>query len=159
MQAFDPRIVFESSNIETVQSLVAAGMGIAFVPKMMTRAKCKRIYSRLFAISCTMPSRTLVIASRKGRYLSKAAEAFIETMKTTVENHFSINSINIIAGLRSSKTGILERMVSTSDRSISARDDRLFLPGFRYNFTPRINNKGMPEKSSLYRLCRSDCKQ
>jgi len=34
------------------------------------------------------PSRTLVIASRKGRYLSKAAEAFIETMKQTVERHF-----------------------------------------------------------------------
>ena len=33
--AFEPHIVFESGNIETVQSLVAAGMGIAFVPQMV----------------------------------------------------------------------------------------------------------------------------
>ena len=35
---FQPHIVFESSNIETVQSLVAAGMGIAFVPQMVHAA-------------------------------------------------------------------------------------------------------------------------
>ncbi len=85
---FDPRIVFESSNIETVQSLVAAGMGIAFVPKMMTRAKSSEFIPVYLPIAAPSPSRTLVIASRKGRYLSKAAEAFIETMRTTVENHF-----------------------------------------------------------------------
>ncbi|UUZ96027.1 LysR family transcriptional regulator [Paenibacillus sp. P25] len=36
---FIPNIVFESSNIETVQSLVAAGMGIAFVPDMVSRGR------------------------------------------------------------------------------------------------------------------------
>lgn len=86
---FEPRIVFESSNIETVQSLVAAGMGIAFVPKMMTRAKSSEFIPAYLPIASPSPSRTLVIASRKGRYLSKAAEAFIETMKATMESHFN----------------------------------------------------------------------
>lgn len=86
---FEPRIVFESSNIETVQSLVAAGMGIAFVPKMMTRAKSSEFIPAYLPIAPPSPSRTLVIASRKGRYLSKAAEAFIETMKATMESHFN----------------------------------------------------------------------
>jgi LysR family transcriptional regulator, hydrogen peroxide-inducible genes activator len=35
------------------------------------------------------PTRTLVIAFRKGRYLSNAAEAFIETFKRTLESHNS----------------------------------------------------------------------
>lgn len=85
---FEPRVVFESGNIETVQSLVAAGMGIAFVPKMVTRAKWSEFAPVYLSLAPPTPSRTLVIASRKGRYLSKAAEAFIETMKSTVEHHF-----------------------------------------------------------------------
>ncbi|WP_274650533.1 LysR family transcriptional regulator [Paenibacillus humicola] len=84
---FEPRIVFESGNIETVQSLVAAGMGIAFVPKMVTRAKWTEL-APVYVPLAESPSRTLVAASRKGRYLSKAAEAFIDTMRETVERHF-----------------------------------------------------------------------
>ncbi|UVI27810.1 LysR family transcriptional regulator [Paenibacillus spongiae] len=85
---FEPRIVFESGNIETVQSLVAAGMGIAFVPKMIARAKRSEFMPVYLPLAAPVPSRTLVIASRKGRYLSKAAEAFITTMKTTLESHY-----------------------------------------------------------------------
>ncbi len=84
MQAgFTPNIVFESSNMETVQSLVAAGMGIAFVPNMVS----KRIWGELTPVHLSLndkPYRTLVIAYRKGRYLSKAAEAFIGTMRKTI---------------------------------------------------------------------------
>lgn len=80
---FDPRVVFESGNIETVQALVAAGMGIAFVPRMITRNDWKGrapVYLSLEG----KPTRTLVIAYRKGRYLSNAAEAFIETFTRTL---------------------------------------------------------------------------
>lgn len=86
---FSPNIVFESSNIETIQSLVAAGMGIAFVPKMITRAPRSEFTPLYLALGDPAPSRTLVIASRKGRYLSRAAEAFIRTMKRTVEQHYN----------------------------------------------------------------------
>jgi LysR family hydrogen peroxide-inducible transcriptional activator len=80
-----PKIVFESSNMETVQSLVAAGMGIAFVPLLIS----KRIRSELAPVYLRIkgePTRTLVIAHRKSRYLSKAAEAFIATMKTVISD-------------------------------------------------------------------------
>lgn len=79
-----PNIVFESSNMETVQSLVAAGMGIAFVPYLIS----KRSFSELSPVHLTLegrPTRTLVIAYRKGRYLSKAAEAFVSTMKEVMQ--------------------------------------------------------------------------
>lgn len=79
---FTPRIVFESSNMETIQSLVAGGMGIAFVPKMLTRVKNADFAPTYLTLS-PKPTRTLVIASRKGRYLSKAADAFIRTLNKT----------------------------------------------------------------------------
>ncbi|OPA72870.1 transcriptional regulator [Paenibacillus selenitireducens] len=85
---FTPRIVFESSNMETVQSLVAAGMGIAFVPHFIARAKRSEFIPAYLAIEDPSPKRTLVIAYRKGRYLSKAAEAFIEVFKTTMREQF-----------------------------------------------------------------------
>jgi DNA-binding transcriptional LysR family regulator len=78
----EPRVVFESGNIETVQSLVAAGMGLAFVPQMVARTPgtpLSPVYLRLKSA----PTRTLVIASRSGRYRSKAARAFIETLRET----------------------------------------------------------------------------
>lgn len=82
---FTPQIVFESSNIETVQSLVAGGMGIAFVPQMLTRAKGADFTPAYLPLN-PRPTRTLVIASRKGRYLSKAADAFIRTLNNTIRN-------------------------------------------------------------------------
>ncbi|SDR78286.1 DNA-binding transcriptional regulator, LysR family [Paenibacillaceae bacterium GAS479] len=88
---FQPRIVFESSNIETVQSLVAAGMGVAFIPHMIAHGR-RSEFTPHFCSLVGKPSRTLVIASRKGRYLSKAAEVFIETMKAAVSKHYGQNT-------------------------------------------------------------------
>lgn len=85
---FSPRTAFESSNIETVQSLVAAGMGVAFVPQMIARSPVNGhapVYVRLEGA----PSRTLVIAYRKGRYLSNAAEAFILTFRETTKRLYA----------------------------------------------------------------------
>lgn len=80
---FEPHVVFESGNIETVQALVAAGMGIAFMPKMITR-KDWAGRAPVFLTLEGRPTRTLVIAYRKGRYLSNAAEAFISTFQETL---------------------------------------------------------------------------
>ncbi|WP_334071514.1 MULTISPECIES: LysR family transcriptional regulator [Paenibacillus] len=85
---FEPNVVFESNNIETVQSLVAAGMGITLVPRFIARAKRSELIP-VYVPLASSPSRTLVIAYRKGRYLSKAAEAFIDTFKTTLAERYS----------------------------------------------------------------------
>lgn len=76
---FEPRVVFESSNIETVQSLVAAGMGIAFIPSMIAGGRIGPLTPSFLKLE-GHPYRTLVIAYRKNRYLSKAAEAFMDTL-------------------------------------------------------------------------------
>lgn len=88
---FEPNVVFESNNIETVQSLVAAGMGITLVPRFIARAKRSELIPAYLPLAAPAPSRTLVIAYRKGRYLSKAAEAFIETFKKTMEERQSLH--------------------------------------------------------------------
>lgn len=73
---FRPRIVFESSNIQTVQSLVAAGMGLSFAPKMITLAP-GTIEPPVYLRMVDKPYRTLVVAYRKDRPLSRPAEAFV----------------------------------------------------------------------------------
>lgn len=83
---FTPNIVFESSNIETVQALVGAGMGIAFVPHMITRGVWSEMAPAYFSLS-QHPTRTLVIAYRKGRYISKAVEAFMTTFREVVDSN------------------------------------------------------------------------
>ncbi|GAB6990240.1 LysR family transcriptional regulator [Paenibacillus pini] len=81
---FDPHVVFESNNMETVQSLVATGMGITLVPRFIARAPRSEFVPVYLPLADPVPSRTLVVAYRRGRYLSKAAEAFIETFKKTM---------------------------------------------------------------------------
>lgn len=77
---FTPNIVFESTNIETVQSLVAAGMGVAFTPVMIAESKKGRFVPVYKTLTSPSPSRTLVVAQRRGRYFTKAAEVFIDTL-------------------------------------------------------------------------------
>lgn len=82
---FEPHVVFESTNIETVQSLVASGLGVGFIPKMVTRTRRSAHTPVFLPISDLKPTRTLVIGYKKGRYLSKAAESFIHIMSKVVE--------------------------------------------------------------------------
>lgn len=78
---FAPKVVFESSNIETVQSLVAAGMGVAFVPQMVARAGWSQHAPAYVSIrEPYTPYRTIVIAHKRDRYMSRAADVFIRTM-------------------------------------------------------------------------------
>lgn len=81
---FSPNVVFESSNIETVQSLVAAGMGISLVPKMVAKTRGSEFTPAYVSLEGE-PTRTVVIAYKKDRYLSKAAEAFMKTVADVLQ--------------------------------------------------------------------------
>ncbi len=85
---FEPRTVFESNNIETIQSLVCAGMGVAFVPRMVMRSSHKDDFAPVYVrLIDPVPRRTIVIAYREQRYLSQAAHAFIQVMKDQIMMH------------------------------------------------------------------------
>lgn len=66
-----PKVVYESAEIETVQALVAAGLGVSIVPAMV------RLPSGIAYLELTSPSpsRTLSLACRSVDSLSPAAAA------------------------------------------------------------------------------------
>ena len=76
MLASSRNIVFESSNIETVQSLVAAGMGLLSSHNDDTNQRQAEFTPAYLPFS-TQPYRDTSHRQPQRRYLSKAAEAFI----------------------------------------------------------------------------------
>jgi Transcriptional regulator len=78
---FSPRIILESESIEAAHALVTAGMGITFVPDTLTLFHQTPPYPLYCSVDGSRPIRNLVIAYRKGRYLSVAAKEFIANTK------------------------------------------------------------------------------
>ncbi len=71
---FEPRIACESSELDTIRSLVAAGLGIAILPQLATResnAKCVCLRLRSDPVE-----RRVAILSRKGHAHSPSATEF-----------------------------------------------------------------------------------
>jgi DNA-binding transcriptional LysR family regulator len=81
---FKPKVILESESIEAAHALTTAGMGITFVPDTLTHFH-KIIKPPLyFSINELTPIRQVVVGYRKGRYLSKAANEFIEITKNVL---------------------------------------------------------------------------
>ena len=72
-------MVFESDGIETVQALVAAGLGFSVVPRMV--AKVPQV--AYVELSQPQASRTLCLAWRKKSKLSPAALALSRVIQET----------------------------------------------------------------------------
>jgi len=69
-----PKVVHESGEIETIQALVEAGLGLSLVPEMLRKKGL--VYLN---IAAPTPSRTLHLAWREDRALSAAAAALRST--------------------------------------------------------------------------------
>lgn len=80
----EPRVVYESSEIETVQSLVEAGLGISLVPRMVCGNR--NIVYRSGGKSA--PSRTLLLAWRTSYRPSPAARVFSELATRLLAQNF-----------------------------------------------------------------------
>jgi len=78
----EPKVVFESGGIETVQALVAAGLGISLVPQMV--AKFPGV--AYACIASAKAERTLSLAWRKKAPLSPAAEALKKVITDTLQD-------------------------------------------------------------------------
>jgi len=72
-----PSISFRSAQLETLQSLVHAGMGISLVPEMATRGD-RRIHPVYRRLKDGRPERTIVVAWAGRRPLGRASAAFLE---------------------------------------------------------------------------------
>ncbi len=69
-KGFTPQISCRSAQMETVQALVAAGVGISMVPAM-ARVSSARVSYR--SLGKPKPVRTIALVWKKGRHLSRAA--------------------------------------------------------------------------------------
>jgi DNA-binding transcriptional LysR family regulator len=78
---FKPRIIVESQSMEAVQSLVSAGLGVALLPDTLIGRIHMPESPCYFSLQDPIPTRTVIIGYRKGRYLSNAAQAFIDLVK------------------------------------------------------------------------------
>lgn len=71
---FEPRIACESSELETIRSLVAAGLGVAILPELATRhptAGCVAVHLRGDPVE-----RQVAVLSRSGHAASPSAAVF-----------------------------------------------------------------------------------
>lgn len=71
---FEPRIACESSELDTVRSLVAAGLGVALLPQLAVRQRTKGC--AVVSLQGESVHRKVVLLSRAGHEASPSAAAF-----------------------------------------------------------------------------------
>jgi LysR family hydrogen peroxide-inducible transcriptional activator len=78
----EPRIVYETDGIDTVQTLVEAGLGLSLVPTMVRKAMVRKSKGPAYIeIAPPTPTRTLLLACRDSSVLSPAAAAMREVVR------------------------------------------------------------------------------
>ncbi|HEX2703653.1 MAG TPA: LysR family transcriptional regulator [Solirubrobacteraceae bacterium] len=83
---FEPVVSFESDDYQTVQGLVAAGVGVALIPKLAVASAREDIAIR--ALSPSSPVRNVIAATPEGSRLTPAAEAMGAIM-TSLADRFA----------------------------------------------------------------------
>ena len=79
-----PKVLLQTSSIETAIRLSAANMGFSFVPESSVRFSSMVNPPKYYTFGNTETSWTLVIAYRQNAYRSKAVTAFAEIAKKVV---------------------------------------------------------------------------
>jgi len=83
---FEPIVSFESDDYQTVQGLVAAGVGVALIPKLAVASAREDVAIR--ALSPSSPVRNVIAATPEGSRLTPAAAA-IGMIMTSVAERFA----------------------------------------------------------------------
>jgi DNA-binding transcriptional LysR family regulator len=81
-EGVEPHWAYRSNDNPTIQGLVAAGVGVAVMPRLTVDLADKRI--AVVDLEGSVPSRVVALARHRDRYYSPAARAFIETARETV---------------------------------------------------------------------------
>ncbi len=72
----EPRMAFRSDDNATLQAMVAAGMGVALVPRLAVNEADDRV--AVIDLDGRLPPRLIGLAWHRDRYRSPAALAFVE---------------------------------------------------------------------------------
>jgi len=81
-EGIEPHWAFRSNDNPTIQGLVAAGVGVAVMPRLTVDTQDPRV--AVVDLSGAVPSRIVAIAQHRDRYSSPAARAFLETAREAV---------------------------------------------------------------------------
>ena len=82
---FEPHVTFESDDYETVQGLVAAGVGVALVPRLaLTRVRPGIVVRELAPSS---PTRTVLAAALPGASAPPAAKSMLLVLSELAQRH------------------------------------------------------------------------
>jgi len=76
---FEPRVAFESDDYQTVQGLVAAGVGVALIPQLALSAVRSDIHVR--ALDPSSPLRKVLAATRRGAPVTPALATMLDTVR------------------------------------------------------------------------------
>jgi DNA-binding transcriptional LysR family regulator len=75
---FEPKVTFESDDYETVQGLVAAGVGVALIPRLALSHVHTGIVVR--ALAPRSPVRRVITATMSGPGVAPAAKPMIQVL-------------------------------------------------------------------------------
>jgi len=76
---FEPRVSFESDDYQTVQGLVAAGVGVGLIPRLALSAVRGDIHVR--ALHPQSPVRKVFAATRRGAPVTPAVATLLDTLR------------------------------------------------------------------------------
>ena len=82
---FEPNVAFESDDYQTVQGLVAAGVGVALIPELALSTVREDIAIR--ALSPAPPVRQVIAAAPAGARLVPAAPAMLGVLEEVARDY------------------------------------------------------------------------
>jgi DNA-binding transcriptional LysR family regulator len=82
---FEPTVTFESDDYQTVQGLVAAGVGVALVPELALSSVRDDIVVR--SLSPERPVRRIVVATSPNPGGAPAATAMVQILRDTATTY------------------------------------------------------------------------
>jgi DNA-binding transcriptional LysR family regulator len=77
---FEPIVSFESDDYQTVQGLVASGVGVALIPELALRSSTRDDIA-VRELHPESPERRVVVATRRGKGVLPAAQAMVATLR------------------------------------------------------------------------------
>jgi DNA-binding transcriptional LysR family regulator len=87
---FEPRVAFESDDYQTVQGLVAAGVGVALIPELALSVVREDIVIR--ALSPHPPARQVIAATPAGSRLLPAAPAMLAVLEQAAAQYKALGA-------------------------------------------------------------------
>jgi DNA-binding transcriptional LysR family regulator len=92
---FEPRVSFQSDDYQTVQGLVAAGVGVALIPELALSVVREDIVIR--ALSPRPPARQVIAATAAGARLLPAAPAMLSVLGEVASEYEALGAARLAA--------------------------------------------------------------